>query len=120
MADSSVPVDLLSVLLAPSSRTHAGYGMAGRGAQRCDKGFWNAGNNYDACTACPFGTTTKGPGSGLSAADCVVELGRGNVTGVVQACPIGRRLFDTVTRVGSIRFSGLMPAWHAGQQQWLP
>lgn len=56
----------------------AGFGYTGRGAQPCDVGMWNEGNNRDACKPCPkFGTTTAAPGAGKSAADCISAAGFG-------------------------------------------
>lgn len=67
----------------------AGYGMVGRGAQKCEAGTYNPGNNYDACTKCAFGYTTLGAGVGVTAADCVTDLGYGIKNGIMGQCPIG-------------------------------
>lgn len=40
-----------------------GYGYSGRVAQRCDQGYYNEGDNYNTCKACPFGMTTDGAAS---------------------------------------------------------
>lgn len=69
--------------------TKPGFGLTGRGGQKCDPGFYNPGNNYDACTKCPFGYTTLGAGLGITAADCVTDLGYGLVNGLMGECPIG-------------------------------
>lgn len=63
--------------------------MSGRGGQRCDAGSYNPGNNYEACKACPRGTTTAGPGTGRSLADCKSFAGFGAVAGAFGECPIG-------------------------------
>lgn len=69
--------------------TLPGYGLSGRVAQRCDQGYYNPGNNYDKCTACPFGTTTAGAGAGRTIADCSTALGHGKTDGKMGLCPIG-------------------------------
>lgn len=63
--------------------------MTGRGSQKCDKGFFNAGNNYAECQPCPHGKTTVAPGAGITDADCVPTTGFGLFNGRVQLCPIG-------------------------------
>lgn len=68
---------------------YAGYGLSGRVAQHCDQGYYNPGNNYDQCTACPFGTTTAGAGTGRTLADCATGLGYGQTDGKMGLCPIG-------------------------------
>ena len=69
---------------------HAGYGMTGRGAQKCNQGYYNPGNNYLPCSQCPFGMTTSGPGVGKTSDDCIVAAGYGLTTGdAVALCTTG-------------------------------
>jgi hypothetical protein len=78
-------VTLCSACLHPTT----GYGMTGRGAQKCDPGAYSPGNSYAPCQKCPFGYTTFGAGLGITAADCVTDLGYGLVNGAMGECPIG-------------------------------
>lgn len=67
----------------------AGHGLSGRVASQWDKGYFNPGNNYDKCQACPYGTTTESPGAGRTLADCKTDLGFGVMGNVTVQCPIG-------------------------------
>jgi hypothetical protein len=64
-------------VLSPSLFVNAGFGFSGRGGQRCDANSYSPGNSYDACQPCPYGRATPGPGLGITAADCKVNLGYG-------------------------------------------
>lgn len=85
-----------------SHRLSTGFGMTGRGAQRCDQGFYNPGNNYESCTACPFGHTTSGPGKGLTLDDCFVGAGYGLLGGKLAPCPTGTGNHSRVTLSGDL------------------
>jgi hypothetical protein len=65
--------------------------MSGRLAQRCDQGSFNPGDNYEPCTACPYGLTTAGPGAGLTSGDCMAAKGFGVTNGLMGPCPIGEQ-----------------------------
>lgn len=69
--------------------TQAGYGYSSRQAQPCDKGAYNNRDNWSTCSACPYGTTTAGPGAGVTLADCKLAPGFGSYGGAVRACPVG-------------------------------
>lgn len=73
--------------------TQPGYGMSGRNAQPCDKGFWNGPNNYETCKACAYGLTTEGIAKGVAEASCGIAQGFGNVSGLFMPCPIGELRF---------------------------
>lgn len=78
---------LLRLLLLCCS---SGFGMTGRGAQKCDQGFYNPGNNYETCKACGYGYTTTAAGAGLTVADCITDKGYGFTNGKTGECPIGK------------------------------
>lgn len=68
----------------------AGFGFSGRGGQRCHANSYSPGNSYDACSPCPYGKTTAGPGLGITAADCKVNLGYDATSNnKTSLCPIG-------------------------------
>lgn len=58
-------------------------------SQKCEQGSYNQGDTYGLCTACPYGTTTRDVGVGVTAADCGVAAGFGNFSGTIVPCPIG-------------------------------
>jgi hypothetical protein len=82
--------------------------MTGRGAQRCDQGFFNPGNNRETCKACPYGYTTSAAGAGITSADCRVELGQGAPTGPMGPCPIGEKADHTGVGAASTMASGVV------------
>ena len=57
--------------------TQAGYGYSSRQAEPCAQGTYNDKDTWSTCTACPYGTTTAGPGLGVTAADCKLAPGFG-------------------------------------------
>lgn len=70
--------------------TQDGWGYNGRVAQKCDKGTYNAKNNYDTCKACAYGLTTPDIGAGVTSADCGMGPGFGKGSdGQIRECPIG-------------------------------
>uniref|UniRef100_A0A383VXC6 Tyrosine-protein kinase ephrin type A/B receptor-like domain-containing protein n=1 Tax=Tetradesmus obliquus TaxID=3088 RepID=A0A383VXC6_TETOB len=72
--------------------TKAGYGWDGRAATLCAKGWYNAGNNYKACTQCAYGLTTPVPDVNtvhIADTDCKVAPGFGEYDDKLQLCPIG-------------------------------
>jgi len=71
-----------------------GYGYNGRGSQQCDKGTYNAGDNYGSCMACPDGFTTADVGAGFTQADCGIRAGFGNVNGTIKPCPMGECIWQ--------------------------
>lgn len=73
--------------------------MSGRRGQKCDQGYYNPGNNYEACKACGFGFTTTGSGAGRTSADCITDKGYGFTNNRMGECPIGEL---TVCWIGSV------------------
>lgn len=70
--------------------TEVGYGYNGRISYKCPRGWYNAGNNRDACTQCPYGRTTLDDAAEqASEEDCGIAPGFGFFDGAIVPCPIG-------------------------------
>lgn len=72
--------------------TQAGYGYASRQSSPCPQGTYNAKDSLSTCTACPYGTSTAGPGAGTTTADCKLAPGFGGYNGERMPRPIGELL----------------------------
>lgn len=84
--------------------TLPGYGYDGRVATQCAKGWYNAGDNYLACTQCGYGLTTDAAGKTANT-DCKSAPGFGYYNGTdwatgdgkMQQCPAGTYNNETKT-----------------------
>lgn len=91
--------------------------MTGRGAQKCDKGYFNPGNNHAACKACGYALTTAGPGAGLTAADCITDKGYGMTDNKMGECPIGACMPDFVVLTTAV-LASLTGSMVCSYQHW--
>lgn len=94
--------------------TKPGYGYDGRVATLCPKGWYNAGNNYLACTQCGYGLTTGTPSDSAlktTADNCLAAAGFGEYYSKMQLCPAGT--FAATDRARGLCTTCLDNSWTA-------
>jgi hypothetical protein len=73
--------------------TQKGFGYDGRISYKCAPGWYNPGNNREACKQCPYGLTTSDNAAQQAfEADCGIAPGFGFHDNAIVPCPIGELL----------------------------